>query len=169
MHTLRPLRQPPTPSGHALPGGKRDKPRGNTQKNVGRVQPAEQHTIAGIHFERVINTMERVRRAWIIDEASEISSQAFVRRRFTFLTYGPIYRFIQPYIGADARPISAGSRSITQCFLSPLGELGKSSNKGLALQAQKVLDNGTRRRQGLRQVYQKCRIGMVAVSMIVII
>ena len=68
MHTLRLLRQPPTPSVHALPGGKRDKPRGSTQKNVGRVQPAEQHTIAVIHLERVINAMDRVRRASIIDE-----------------------------------------------------------------------------------------------------
>ena len=59
------------------------------------LQPAEQHTIAGIHLEQGINTTDRVRRAWIIDEVSEILSQAFVRRRFTFLTYGPylsIYR-----------------------------------------------------------------------------
>ena len=69
-----------------------------------------------------------------------------------------------------AHPTSllAQSRTITQCFLSRLGKRRKSSNKGRALQAQKVLDNGTRRRHGLRQVYRKCHIGMVAVSIIVI-
>ena len=51
-----------------------------------------------------------------------------------------IYQFIEPYIGADAGPISARSRSITQCFLSRHRERRKYSNKGLALQAQKVLD-----------------------------
>ena len=132
------------------------------------LQPAEQHTIAGIHLEQGINTTDRVRRAWIIDEVSEISSQAFVRRRFTFLTYGP-YLSVYRALHRSRRGPHLRRKSLhNPMFFKSPWQACKILQHRTCAQAQKVLAIGIRRRQGLRQVYRKCHIGMVAVSIIVI-
>ncbi len=104
------------------------------------------------------------RRAIHLDPLGDIPLGNLPRSRRIF----SIYQFIESYIGADAGPIAARNRLVTQCFLSHSATRFENSVKGLALQAQKVLDIGTSRCNGLRQVCQKCKIGIAAVSIIVI-
>ena len=74
---------------YASPGGKQDKPRGSTHKNVWRVArgqplpPAEQHIITVAHVICVAITLNRgTPQNPIIDMTEGISSQSFGGRRF---------------------------------------------------------------------------------------